>query len=159
MSEYQYYDFRAIDKPLSDVQMKELRGISSRAEITPVSFINVYNYGDLQANPRNLMQHYFDAHVYLSNFGTATLMLRLPQDVIDEQTLQAFAVEDYLDVEPVGDYWLLTWSLAENENYEDYDYEDGGSWMARPAPLREELLRGDLRSLYIGGEGRTSVKK
>lgn len=150
MSEYQYYEFRAIDRPLSDIEMKELRGISSRAEITPVSFINVYNYGDLQARPRNLMQHYFDAHVYISNFGTATLMLRLPQDVIDEQTLRAFAVEDYLDVETVDDYWLLTWSLAENENYEDYEDEDGGSWMARLAPLREELLRGDLRSLYIG---------
>lgn len=150
MSEYQYYDFRAIDRPLSAGQMKELRRISSRAEITPVSFINVYNYGDLQATPRNLMQHYFDAHVYLSNFGTATLMLRLPKEVVDEQTLQAFAVEDYLDVEAVGDYWLLTWSLAENENYQDYEDEDGGSWMARLAPLREELLRGDLRSLYIG---------
>lgn len=150
MSEYQYYDFRAIDKPLSDSEMKELRRISSRAEITPVSFINVYNYGDLQATPRNLMQHYFDAHVYLSNFGTATLMLRLPQDVIDEQTLQAFAAEDYLDVEAVDDHWLITWSLAENEDYQDYEDEEGGSWMARLAPLREELLRGDLRSLYIG---------
>jgi hypothetical protein len=150
MSEYQYYDFRAIDRPLSDVQMKELRGISSRAEITPVSFVNVYNYGDLQEKPRNLMHHYFDAHVYLSNFGTAVLMLRLPRDVLDEKTLQAFVLDDYLDVEPVGDYWLLTWSLAEQEEYQNFEDEDGGSWMARLVPLREELLRGDVRSLYIG---------
>ena len=40
MSEYQYYAFQAIDRPLSAHEMKRLRGISSRAEITPVSFIN-----------------------------------------------------------------------------------------------------------------------
>jgi len=28
--------------------------------------------------------------------------------------------------------------------------EDGRGWMARLAPIRDELLRGDLRSLYIG---------
>ena len=28
--------------------------------------------------------------------------------------------------------------------------EDGRGWMARLAPVRDELLRGDLRSLYIG---------
>lgn len=28
--------------------------------------------------------------------------------------------------------------------------EDGRNWMAQLAPLRDELLRGDIRSLYIG---------
>jgi hypothetical protein len=34
MSEYQYYDFRAIDKPLDQDEMDDLRSVSSRAEIT-----------------------------------------------------------------------------------------------------------------------------
>jgi hypothetical protein len=150
MSEYQFYEFRVIDKPLSADQMKQLRGISSRAEITPVSFINVYNWGDLQANPQNLMRDFFDVHVYLANWGSAVLMLRLPKEVIDEKTLQAFAVDSYFDVDDLADYWLLTWSLGESEDYERFDHEEGGSWMPRLEPLREELLRGDLRSLYIG---------
>jgi len=33
MSEYQYYEFRAIDRPLTDRQMRELREISTRATI------------------------------------------------------------------------------------------------------------------------------
>jgi hypothetical protein len=33
MSEYQYYEFQAIDRSLTDRQMRELRAISSRAEI------------------------------------------------------------------------------------------------------------------------------
>ena len=34
MSEYQYYEFQAIDRPLTDRQMRELREISTRATIT-----------------------------------------------------------------------------------------------------------------------------
>ena len=42
MSEYQYYEFRAIDRPLTSRQMGELRKLSTRAEITPISFTNEY---------------------------------------------------------------------------------------------------------------------
>jgi hypothetical protein len=40
MSEYQYYEFQAIDRPLTERQMDELRKLSTRAEITPTSFTN-----------------------------------------------------------------------------------------------------------------------
>jgi hypothetical protein len=40
--------------------------------------------------------------------------------------------------------------LEESENYDRFGMEDGRGWMARLAPVRDELLRGDLRSLYIG---------
>ena len=48
MSEYQYYEFQALDKPLTKQQQKELRSLSSRAEITATSFVNEYNYGDFR---------------------------------------------------------------------------------------------------------------
>jgi hypothetical protein len=40
MSEYQYYEFRAVDRPLRDDEMRELRAIYTRADITPTSFTN-----------------------------------------------------------------------------------------------------------------------
>ena len=52
MSEYQCYEFRAIDRPLKDRQMRELRVISTPAAI---SRTNHYQYGDLKANPRDLL--------------------------------------------------------------------------------------------------------
>ncbi len=149
MSEYQYYSFRAVDRPLSSSEMKQLRNISSRAEITADSFINAYNYGDLKANPRDLMRQYFDIHVYLSNWGSAMLMLRLPKEALDAETVNAFAVDGYFEVEALSEYWLLTWSLGESEDYQDFE-DEGSGWMARLAPLREEILRGDLRGLYVG---------
>jgi len=38
MSEYQYLEFLAVDRPLTAREMDHLRGISTRAQITPVSF-------------------------------------------------------------------------------------------------------------------------
>jgi len=40
--------------------------------------------------------------------------------------------------------------LDESENYERFAEEDGRGWMGRLAPLRDELLRGDMRPLYLG---------
>ena len=40
MSEYQYYEFQAIDRPLTEKEMRELRSYSTRARITPTSFVN-----------------------------------------------------------------------------------------------------------------------
>jgi hypothetical protein len=34
MSEYQYYEFQAIDRPLDEEDRKELRAISTRARIS-----------------------------------------------------------------------------------------------------------------------------
>ena len=52
MSEYQYYEFRAIDQPLDEKAMEALRNLSSRAQITPTSFVNEYNYGETSKGPR-----------------------------------------------------------------------------------------------------------
>jgi hypothetical protein len=56
MSEYQYYEFRAVDRPLDDRQMRELRAVSSRAVITPTSFTNEYNWGDFKGSPEKWME-------------------------------------------------------------------------------------------------------
>ncbi len=55
MSEYQYYEFQAIDRPLDQAAQQALRAISSRARITPTSFTNHYEWGDLKADPRDLV--------------------------------------------------------------------------------------------------------
>ncbi|MDY6792642.1 MAG: hypothetical protein SWH54_15375 [Thermodesulfobacteriota bacterium] len=150
MSEYQYYEFLAIDRPLKEGEMAELRALSTRATITPVSFTNEYNWGDFKGNPDKLMQRYFDAHVYVANWMTAIFMVRLPMEALTRETAKAAAVPYLLDIKPTKTHWIITWSLEESENYDRFGMEDGRGWMARLAPVRDELLRGDLRSLYIG---------
>jgi len=150
MSEYQYYEFLAIDRPLTANELDELRVLSTRATITPVSFTNEYHWGNFKGDPRKLMQHYFDAHVYVANWMTAIFMVRLPIEALTQETAKAVAVSNLMDIKATKTHWIITWRLEESENYDRFGMEDGRGWMARLAPVRDELLRGDLRSLYIG---------
>ncbi len=150
MSEYQYLEFLAIDQPLTERDMERLRDISTRAQITSASFINEYNWGGLKAEPRDFMLRYFDAHVFLADCGDAVFMLRLPREAIDQKTLKVFCSNPHLEFETLPKHWLLTWSLEETEDYDHFCDIEGTGWMARLAPLREELIRGDLRGLYSG---------
>ncbi|MBU1193459.1 MAG: hypothetical protein KKE62_12610 [Proteobacteria bacterium] len=150
MSEYQYYEFLAIDRPLTSEETSALRKLSTRAQITPVSFTNEYNWGDFKGDPDKLMQQYFDAHVYVANWMTAIFMVRLPIEALSKEMAKALAVNYTLDFKAVQTHWIITWSLEESENYDRFGMENGRDWMARLAPVRDELLRGDIRSLYIG---------
>jgi len=147
MSEYQYYEFRTVERRLTPEQMSELRALSTRAEITSNSFSNTYNYGDFRGDPRKLMESYFDAHVYVSNFGTVTFMLRLPQTVLSDATLARYANEDWLDWWATDEHTILEWSVDDEPSGE---WIDGEGWMDQLLPIRDELVRGDYRSLYIG---------
>jgi len=88
MSEYQYYEFQAVDRSLDESEMAALRRVSSRARITSRSFANHYNWGDLRANPKDLMKTLFDLHLYVSNWGTRRLMIRLPKRLVDLQRME-----------------------------------------------------------------------
>lgn len=160
MSEYQYYEFLAIDRPLTAEEMEDLRALSTRAHITPVSFTNEYHWGDFKGSPDRLMERFFDAHVYVANWMTAVFKVRVPGEALAKGTVEAMAASEALDFKATKTHWIITWHLEESENYERFGQEDGRGWMGQLAPVRDELLRGDLRSLYIGwlaGVGRGMV--
>ena len=150
MSEYQYYEFLAIDRQLTSEEMSALRALSTRANITAVSFTNEYHWGDFKGNPDDLMKRFFDAYVYVANWMTAIFKVRVPIETISEKMAEAMAVRHTLDFKATKTHWVITWSLSESEDYDRFGMEDGRGWMARLVPVRDELLRGDFRSLYIG---------
>ena len=78
VSEYQYYEFLAVDRPLDDAEQAEVRSLSTRARITATSFVNEYHWGDFNGDPNRLMERYYDAHLYVANWGTHRVMFRLP---------------------------------------------------------------------------------
>lgn len=67
MSEFQYYEFQAIDRPLTAREMDELRSCSSPARITATSFVNEYSWGNFKGDEDAWMERYFDAFLYLVN--------------------------------------------------------------------------------------------
>jgi hypothetical protein len=74
VSEYQYYEFLALDKALTSRQREEFRQLSTRAEITATRFTSEYHWGDFRGDSAKMMASYFDAFLYLANWGTRHLM-------------------------------------------------------------------------------------
>ena len=146
MSEYQYYDFRAIDRALTKAEMAELRSVSTRAVITSTSFTNHYEWGDLKADPLKLLEKYFDTFLYVANWGTRELYLRLPLELADYKVLRAVLPGEAAQVRKSGNSVIVAF---ENQ-FEDDDWDDGTGWMGSLMSLRSDLLRGDLRCLYLG---------
>ena len=146
MSEYQYYDFRAIDRPLTKKEIAALRSVSTRAAITTTSFTNHYEWGDLKASPSNLLEKYFDAFVYVTNWGTHEFYIRLPQESVDYKLLKAMVPGETVRVRKTARFVIVEFGSESEWDGED----DGTGWMASLMPLRSDLLRGDLRCLYLG---------
>lgn len=150
MSEYQYYEFAAIDRPLTAAEMAQLRKASTRGQVSASGFVNHYEWGDLKADPADWMRRYFDAFVYTANWCSCRLSLRLPLTTFGKTELKPFVGGRALTIEASDEHWIIDWSLDESDNHDRFGMEDGSGWMGRLAPLRDELLRGDLRPLYLG---------
>lgn len=148
MSEYQYYEFSAIDRPLGDHELAELRALSKRARITRSSFVNVYHRGDLRGDPRTLMERYFDAFLYSANWGTRELMFRVPRWFFDSETVQRYCDSEVASAQVSGEHVILAF-VSEDEEQEFEDLEGGEGWLASLVPARAELVGGDRRLLYL----------
>jgi hypothetical protein len=147
MSEYQYYEFRAVDRPLSSNEQGELRKISTRARITATGFVNHYEWGDFKGNPDRLLARYFDLFLYFANFGSRRLSIRLPKRLFDIADLKRFTSgNDNVTVRTAADHLIVDMTLFDVEA----EYDDrGDGWLDALAPLREDILDGDLRAFYL----------
>jgi hypothetical protein len=152
VSEYQFYEFRAIDRPLTEQEMAEVRTLSTRAEITRTKFVNVYHYGDFKGDPLELTKRYYDAHVYIANWGTHEFMLRLPRTLLDPEVAQRYCAPNSGCAEAhfTNDHVVLVFNSQDEGEAGWVDDEESEGWLPALLPLREEIASGDLRALYLG---------
>lgn len=146
MSEYQYYEFLAIDRRLDARAQQELRAVSSRARITPTRFVNTYEWGDLRSDPRALMASHFDAFLYLTNWGTRQLMFKMPSSVLDSEVVQRYCATDTCCAWASGDSVIVSLTTEKDEDYWDDSAEQS---LDSIVSVRSELAGGDRRLLYL----------
>lgn len=146
MSEYQYYEFQAIDRSLTQEEMSVLRSFSTRAEITPNRFTNEYQWGSFKGDEDRWMEEYFDGFLYYANWGTHILKFRVPSSLLDLETARMYCHDDYFSVRSHGDKIILDF-LSESEDYEDWEDD---LHLSTFLPLRTDVSRGDFRCLYLG---------
>jgi hypothetical protein len=146
MSEYQYYEFLALDRPLTSKQREELRQLSTRAEITATRFTNEYHWGSFRGDPEKMMADYFDAFLYLANWGTRHLMFRIPRAAHDTEYAGQYCYTDAASLIETGDHLII--SLYADRDPDDSWDETAGE-LGGMVAARSELLGGDHRLLYL----------
>ena len=148
MSEYQYYEFLAIDRPLDDDEQAEVRSLSTRARITASSFVNEYHWGDFKGSPNRLMERYFDAHLYVANWGTHRVMFRLPGELLDPDVVEDYRVGEQVDAWVADEFVVLGFTSEDHAGEFEFDY-DAEALLSAIVGVRAELAAGDLRPLYL----------
>ena len=148
MSEFQYYEFQALDKKLSDKDIQALRRISSRATITPRRFVNHYSYGDFRGDPQKLLNIYFDSFLYLANWGSINLAFKFPKRLINQKALEPFLTEEICKVRATNQHVILEYELIECDV--PGLLEEDSPLLSNLISLRKDILHGDFRMLYLG---------
>ena len=146
MSEYQYYEWQTIDRSLTAAEQAAVDKLSSHIDVTSTRAVVTYNWGDFKHDPKQVLVRYFDAFLYYANWGSQRLAFRFLKGLLAEDSLQPYLWEYCAELGPVGDYLILDICCRD---------EDGGHWfegearLSALAPLRDEILAGDYRALYL----------
>jgi hypothetical protein len=114
-----------------------VRELSTRATITATSFVNEYQWGDFKGSPDELMQRYYDAHLYFANWGTRSELAAG-------------------DLRPLYLAWLSGYGAWERDE-DAFDDEDGDV-VEPPVPAGLGSLTASQRALadFLGVAAETS---
>lgn len=151
MSEYQYYEFRTINRQLSADERKAVDSMSSRGHTTATSFSVEYSYSDFRHDETQVLADYFDIFFYIANWGSVTLKMRFPSALVDTSMWAPYCIETpesmLVDHTTVGDSVLLTFSSYDDHGFDWIDSVDALDGLSG---LYNDILQGDLRALYLG---------
>lgn len=148
MSEYQFYEFRTINRQLTTAERAAVNKLSSHGHTTATSFSVEYSYGDFKHNPDDVLARYFDVFFYTANWGTITLKFRYPKGLLNLHALQPYCLDGtmVIDTKTVGDHVLVSF---------DWNPEEGEAWIEAAGMLDgvvglyHEMMNGDYRAFYL----------
>src|SRR5690606_3560508 len=146
MSEYQFYDYMAIDRPLTADERKAVSSLSSRTEASAYGASFVYHYGGSLGSGEDVLLRYFDAFLYLANWGTARLLFRFPKNAVDIELLQTYAYDEAVVVKQHKDYVILEMNYYAEEGF---GWVDGEGLLSHMVNLRKDIMNGDMRAPYL----------
>ena len=145
MSEYQRYEFMTADRPLTRTELDAVKALSSHIEASSTHALIEYHWGDFKHNPIKVLHKYFDGFLYWANWGSPQLGLRFPHGMLPADLIKGYDFDDLVTFTQYPDYDILDIHFGEMEGPDEWADYELGSLM----PIREELMGGDLRALYI----------
>jgi hypothetical protein len=145
MSEYQRYEWLTVDLPLTRAQLDEVNNLSSHIEASSTHAVIEYQWGDFKHDPVKVLYKYFDGFLYWANWGAPQLALRFPHGALPADLINDYDFNDLVTFTTHKDYDVLDIQFGELEPPDEWVEYELGSLIG----VREELMAGDLRSLYI----------
>ncbi len=146
--EYQYYEFQAIDRPLTKTEQDYVRSLSSRVRPTATRAVFTYSYSDFHGDPLSVLEKCFDAMLYMANWGSYQLAFRFPASAINTAELMPYYLDNVVEVSKTAKHVILNIEIHEEEPRGGWIEEDN-PWLSALLPLREAILQGDYRVLYL----------
>jgi hypothetical protein len=145
MSEYQRYEFMTSDRPLTRVQLDAVDALSSHIEASSTHALIEYHWGDFKHDPIDVLHKFFDGFLYWANWGAPELAFRFPHGILPVDLIDGYDLDDFVTFTQYPDYDILDIHFGEMEGPDEWIEYDLGSLIA----IRDELMEGDLRALYI----------
>jgi hypothetical protein len=145
MSEYQRYEFMTSDRPLTRAQLDAVNALSSHIEASSTHALIEYHWGDFKHDPIKVLHEFFDGFLYWANWGAPELALRFPHGILPADLIDGYDLDDFVTFTQHQDYDILDIHFGEMEGPDEWIEHELGSLIA----IRDELMEGDLRALYI----------
>jgi hypothetical protein len=150
MGTYQYYEFQAIDRALTEEEQAAVAQLSSRVYPHPWRAVFVYHWSSFRGDPEEVLAQYYDAMLYVASWGGRQLVFRFPKSALDLERAatycQPLIVQDYVSLSPRDPYTILNIKFSDEERRGPVT---GDGVLAILLNLREDLTRGDYRALYL----------
>src|SRR6185436_9718986 len=146
MSEYQYYEFQTLDRLLTEAEQAEVEKLSSHIDVTASRAVVSYSYSNFRHDSEQVLSRYFDACLYLANWGTRRLMFRFSVGLVDLAAVEPYCREDQIDFTKLNAYQILEIQLDEEEGL---GWVEGEGILSSLIQLRNDILDGDYRCLYL----------
>ena len=150
MSENQIVKFRAIDRPLTEKQLEFMDRQSSRAEFTKWEFEVEYHYSSFRGDVDKMLRNGYDIFLTYSNYGSREVRMRLPNGLPFAKSVWSKYISAKglkWTAEKTGKAGILALSpYLEEADDQVWEFDD---YLDATAKLREMLIAGDLRALYV----------
>ncbi|WP_164101405.1 hypothetical protein [Candidatus Laterigemmans baculatus] len=150
MAEFQSVEFLAVDAPLDDAALAFMRNQSTRAEIDRWRFTNVYHFGNFGGDVLAMMRRGYDIHVHDTNFGLRRVCFRIPDGFAFRDKLEPYLLDYEISWVPDDEGTGGVLTLNPEGEPDTYDWMEENEMSASDLiPLREMIIAGDFRPLYI----------
>ncbi|HEX6817618.1 MAG TPA: hypothetical protein VF120_04525 [Ktedonobacterales bacterium] len=145
MSEYQRYEWMTAERLLTREQLAAVNRLSSHIEASSTHALVEYHWGDFKHNPIEVLAQYFDGFLYWANWGSHQVAFRFPRGVLPTDLLRGYNFDELATFTRGAEHDILDIDFGGMEGPDEWTEYELGSLM----PIRDELMAGDLRPLYI----------